>query len=63
MVAGCNHRLNVELDLKSLFGLHSCTLWPRPARPQPPPPPPRPQHLGSYTRARYWSANIDDISL
>ncbi len=29
---GCGHRLNMELDLQSLFGLHvhSCTHWLRP---------------------------------
>jgi hypothetical protein len=44
----CHLRLNVELELKSLFGLHvhSCTHWPRPRNPPPPHP-----HLGSYTRA------------
>ncbi len=42
-----NHRLNMELDLKSLFGLLCtlCTHWLRP-RNSPPPP-----YLGSYTRA------------
>ncbi len=40
------HRLNMELDLQSLFGLHvhSCTHWLRP-------PPPLPPYLDSYTRA------------
>jgi hypothetical protein len=35
------HRLNMEVDLQSLFGLHvhSCTHWLRP------------RNLGSYTRA------------
>jgi hypothetical protein len=39
---GRGHRLNMELDLQSLFGLHvpSCTYWPRPRNPPPP-------HLGS----------------
>jgi hypothetical protein len=39
------HRLNIELDLQSLFGLHvySCTIGWEPATPAP--------HLGSYTRA------------
>jgi hypothetical protein len=39
------HRLNIELDLQSLFELyvHSCTHWLR-LRNSPPPPP----HLGSY---------------
>ncbi len=42
-----NHRLNMELDLQILFGLHvhSCTHWPRPRNP------PLPPHLGSNTWA------------
>ncbi len=42
------HRLNMELDLQSLFWLHvhSCTHWLR-DRASPPPPP----HLGSKARA------------
>jgi hypothetical protein len=42
-----HHRLNIKLDLRSLFGLHvySCTHWLRPRNPSPTP------HLGSYTRA------------
>jgi hypothetical protein len=33
------HRLNMDLDLQSLFGLHvhRCTHWPRPLNPPPPP--------------------------
>ncbi len=54
------HRLNMELDRQSLFGLHvhSCILigW-DPATPPPPPP------IWSHIRGRYWSAKIDDISL
>ncbi len=44
------HRLNLELDLQSLFGLHlhSCIHWPRPHTPPPP-------HLGSYRRALLFS--------
>ncbi len=40
------HRLNIELDLQSLFGLHvhSCTHWLRPRNPPPP-------AFGLYTRA------------
>ncbi len=53
------HSLNMELDLKSLFGL-MCTAvligW-DPATSLLTP------HLGSYTRGRYWPAKIDDISL
>ncbi len=55
------HTLNMEIDLQSLFGLHmsrhSCTHWLRPRIPSPHPP-----HWDSYTRGRYWSAKIDDIS-
>jgi hypothetical protein len=42
-------RLNMELDLQSLFRLrvHSCPHWLRLHSP----PPPIPPHLGSYTRA------------
>ncbi len=42
----CPHRLNMELDIQSLFGLHvhSSTNWLRPRKPPPP-------HLGSYTMA------------
>jgi hypothetical protein len=47
------HRLNMELDIQSLFELHvhSCTHWLNP-------PPP---HLGSYTRALL--VKIDNFSL
>jgi hypothetical protein len=47
-----SHRLNMKLDLQSLFGLHghSCTHWLW-LRPRNPPAPPPPQHLGSYTSA------------
>jgi hypothetical protein len=42
-----NHRLNTELDLQSLFGLHvhNCTHCLRPRNP-----PPLLLHLASYTR-------------
>jgi hypothetical protein len=56
-----DNRLNMELDLQSLFGLHvhSCIHWLRPrATPLLPPP-----HLSSYTRAILVSQDIDDISL
>jgi hypothetical protein len=39
----CTHRLNMDLDLQSLF-VHSCTHWLRTSNPLP-------SHLGSYTRA------------
>ncbi len=55
-----SHRLNVELDLLSLFGLHvySCTHWLRPRNYHPPPP----LHLGSYMNALLVSQEYD-ISL
>ena len=57
---GIKLRLNMEIDLQSLFGLHvhSCTHWLRPRTP-----PPFPPHLGQYTRALLVSREIDDISL
>jgi hypothetical protein len=53
-------RLNIELDLQSLFGLHvhSCNHWLRP--PQHPPPLPR---IWAHIRGRYRSAKIANISL
>jgi hypothetical protein len=50
-----SHRLNMELDLQSLFGLHvhSCTRWLKTRNPPPHPP----------ARGGYWWAKIDDISL
>jgi hypothetical protein len=46
------NRLNMELDLQSLFGLdrHRCTHGLRP-------------RIWTHIRGRYWSAKIDDISL
>jgi hypothetical protein len=58
------HRLNMDLDLQvqNLCGLHvhSCTHWLRPCNLLPPHPP---AFVGSYIRGRYWSAQIDGISL
>jgi hypothetical protein len=53
---GFEHRLIIELDLQSLFGLHmhTRTHWLRPRNP------PR---IWAHIRGRYWSASIDDISL
>jgi hypothetical protein len=55
-----HNRLNIELDLQSIFGLHvhSCTHWLRLRNPPPPPSP----CIWAHIRGRYWSANIDDIS-
>jgi hypothetical protein len=52
-----DHRLNKELDLQSLFGLHvhGFTYWLRPRNP-----PPR---ISAHIRGRCWSAKIDDISV
>jgi hypothetical protein len=53
-----HHRLNIELELQSLFGPHvlDFTHWLRPRNPPPP-------HIWAPIRGRYWSAKIDDISL
>ncbi len=55
------HRLNMELDLQSLFGLHvqSCTH----CLAETPPPPPPPPRIWAHIRGRYRSAEIDDMSL
>ncbi len=55
----CNHRLNMELDLPSLFGLHvhSCTHG---LRPRTTPPIPR---IWAHIWGHHWLAKIDDISL
>jgi hypothetical protein len=52
------HKLNMEIDLQSVFRLHvhSCTHWLRPATP----PLPR---IWAHIRGRYWAAKMDDISL
>jgi hypothetical protein len=54
------HRLNMELDLQSLFGL-LCTvqLYSLAKTPQLSPSP----SFWAHTRGRYWSAKIVDISL
>ncbi len=49
------HRLNMELDLQSFFGLH---VHSKAETPQTPPP-----RIWAQIRGRYWSAKIDDISL
>ncbi len=54
-----DHRLNMELDLQSLFGLLWTAVfigW----ETLPLPPSPR---IWAHIRGRYWSAKIDDISL
>ncbi len=55
------HRLNMELDLLSLFGLQCTAIligW-DPVTP----PPPHPPQIWAHMQGRYWSAKIDDISL
>jgi hypothetical protein len=54
------HRLNMELDLQILFGLHvhSCTHW---LRPRNSPPPPAFGLISEGAIGR--KAKIDDISL
>ncbi len=51
------HRLNMEFDLQSLFGLHvhSCSHW---LRPRNSPPSPR---FWAHIRERYWSLVSQDI--
>jgi hypothetical protein len=56
------HRLNMEVGLQSLLGLHvtwCAQLYSLAETPQLPPSPP----FGLVLRGRYWSAEIDDISL
>ncbi len=57
-----NHRLNMEVDLQSLFGLHVtwCAQLYSLAETSHLPPPPA---FGLVLRGRYSSAKIDDISL
>jgi hypothetical protein len=50
-----HHRLNLRLDLQSLFGLHVVQLYSVAETP-----PPR---IWAHIRGRQWSAKIDDISL
>jgi hypothetical protein len=52
----CNHRLNMELDLQSLFGLQLYSLTETPQIPSFP-------RNGAHIRGHYWSAKTDDISL
>ncbi len=54
-----DHWLNIELDLRSLFGLHvhSRTHWLRPRNASHPP------RIWAHVRGRYWSAKIDDITV
>ncbi len=55
------HRLNMELDLQCLFGLHVYTVQ-MCSLAETPHPPPLPR-IWAHIRGRYWSAKIDDISL
>ncbi len=49
------HKLNMEQDLQSLFGLHvySCTHWPRPRDSTLSP------RIWAHIRGRYWSGSIE----
>ncbi len=56
-----SHRLIMELDLQSLFGLHvHCAVCTAVLVGRDPPPLPC---SGAHVRGRYWSAKIDDISV
>jgi hypothetical protein len=57
-ILGVRHRLNMELDLQSLFGF-LCTAVLIGLDPATPPFP----RIWAHIRGRYWSAKIDDISL
>jgi hypothetical protein len=54
-----HNRLNMELDLTSLFALLYVQLYSLAETPQPLPSP----RIWAHIRGRYWSAKIDDISL
>jgi hypothetical protein len=54
------HRLNMELDLQSLFGLYSLAETPQLPPKDTPPLSPR---IWAHIRGRYRSAKIDDVSL
>ncbi len=58
-----DHRLNMELNRQSLFGLHlhSWTHWLRLRNRNPSPPPSL--RIWPHIRSSYWSVKIDDISL
>ncbi len=60
---GATHRLNMELDLQSFFGLHVTwceQLYSVSETPHPPSSPPR---IWTRLRGLYWSAKIDDFSM
>ncbi len=50
MEKGSGHRLNIELDLQSLFGRQGPRNSPLPL-------------TWAHIRGRFWSAKIDDISI
>ncbi len=52
---GYGHRLNMEVDLQCLFGLHvhSCTHWLRTRNTTPPPPPTAPETITLLVRQNY----------
>jgi hypothetical protein len=51
-----HHRLNMELDLQSLFGLLWTAVWTHWLRPCNPPPPL--SRIWAHMRRRYWSARL-----
>jgi hypothetical protein len=53
------HRLNMELDLQSLFGLMCTAVYSLAETPQLLQSP----RIWAYIRGRYWSAKIEDVSL
>ncbi len=57
---GFLHRLNMQLDLQSLFGLLCTHLYSLAETPQLSPLPPA---FGLIDKGRYWSAKIGNISL
>ncbi len=58
-----NHRLNMELDLRTLFGLHvHCTLYTTLFIGWDPATLPSRRHIWAHIRGHYWSAKIDYIS-
>ncbi len=61
-IYGLKHRVNMEVVLQSLFGLHVTWCAQLHSLAEAPQSPPLPE-FGLDIRVRYWSAKIDDISL